>query len=141
LRITIRSFKNKDNLRNYADFLREHNFLSNAHYYYHEILDHCFDDLRLGEYAVILGNLGIVHTKFAASGHVGINDYKKALEVWNRNKRRIQIAATLSLMSSWYVEMNDFDEALQNTQEALRIFRQIDESSIDKLPISICNAT
>jgi len=141
---SIRSFKNKDNLISYADFLREHNFLSNAHYYYHEILDHCSDELSRSEYGVILGNLGLIHTEFAASGHVGINDYKRALEIWNRindespgNYVQFQIATTLNLISAWYVEMNDFDQALQNTQEALRIFRQIDGSSFDELPIRI----
>src|SRR5215216_2525889 len=127
---SIRSFQNKDNLSQYANFLWEHNFLSNAHHYYHKVIDECFEDLCLLEYGVILANLGIIHTKFAGSGHVGINDLKKALEIWNRindersnDDAQLRIALTLNMMCTWYVEMHDFDQALQNSEGALRILR------------------
>jgi tetratricopeptide (TPR) repeat protein len=138
---SIKSFKNKENLRQYAYFLQTHNFLANAHAYYHEILDDHFEGLFDWEYGLILGNLGIVHNHFPSRGHLGINDFEKALKIWHQindktpsDSMQLQIASTLNLISSWYVKMDDFEKALQNTEESLLIFRHIEELTSYKYP-------
>ncbi|MGC2235267.1 MAG: tetratricopeptide repeat protein [Pyrinomonadaceae bacterium] len=127
---SIKSNETKDNLFQYAYFLKKHNQFPKAVDYYNQYLNKFAGELSLEEKAMTLNNLANLHRN-QNEYEKAPNEYEEALKIYrNLAKNNPQaflpdVAMTLNNLAILHRNQNEYEKASNEYEEALGIRRNL----------------